>query len=290
MKVHTSLFLLLLGLCLFACEEESATVNTETTNAPIVDEEIVPEPPSYPTASKARLKQLESYLNRQFGERYEWVEATPEELFSLNYSPIWLEGVPEHIVSPAFTPQEPIGYIGKDFQRIYMHFSSIKQDPTEPHRYLVIGKSMVKRNICDFKGYLDIDAIRLFQLAYTEGEDYTIDPRKILHGIMGGTYRLEEDSSQRHVGIFQGRFTSTFMISGKQPMFGLAKYFSAAYRNHQFQGSWSEYGKETEKPCNWGIVRIPGSGGLDIGASEFSAAPAYRNKGWTDEPMGEWWK
>lgn len=57
---------------------------------------------------------------------------------------------------------------------------------------------------------------------------------------------------------------------------------SDRFKNNQYVGSWTEYGKLSGKVCNWGEYRIPFSGDLDIGAGEFSVNPKYYEVGWTE--------
>ena len=42
--------------------------------------------------------------------------------------------------------QEPLGYIGENYQRFYIHFVSAIQNPTEKLKYFIYGKTKVKEN------------------------------------------------------------------------------------------------------------------------------------------------
>ncbi len=52
------------------------------------------------------------------------------------------------------------------------------------------------------------------------------------------------------------------------------------YNNNQFAGRWTEYDKEKGLKANWGDGRIPLSGDLDVGTSEFCPAKKYASNGW----------
>ena len=50
--------------------------------------------------------------------------------------------------------QEPIGFIGENYQRFYIHFISAIQNPTDKLNYFIYGKTRVKENICSFQGQM----------------------------------------------------------------------------------------------------------------------------------------
>ena len=48
---------------------------------------------------------------------------------------------------------KPIGFIGNDFQRFYIHFSSIVKNSDSKYEYFITGKTMVKDVIRPFFRY-----------------------------------------------------------------------------------------------------------------------------------------
>jgi len=50
--------------------------------------------------------------------------------------------------------QEPLGFIGENYQRFYIHFISAIQNPTDKLNYFIYGKTRVKENICSFQGQM----------------------------------------------------------------------------------------------------------------------------------------
>src|SRR5690242_10027684 len=58
---------------------------------------------------------------------------------------IQIEGDGDNIPFP-----EPLGYIGDNFQRFYIHYISVTRSKNDPYQYNVYGKTMVRENICSF--------------------------------------------------------------------------------------------------------------------------------------------
>ena len=58
---------------------------------------------------------------------------------------------------------EILGFIGDDYQRLFIHFISVIQNPTNPYEYLVYGKTMVKENICPFQGTITVRQARIYR-------------------------------------------------------------------------------------------------------------------------------
>jgi len=168
---------------------------------------------------------------------------------------------------------EFLGFIGEDKQRIYMVFDSLQKVKGFDNQYQVFGHSTVFDNRCDFSGILLIENYQVL----SSDEKSTEYPKRFQ---LSGTYKLAENPHQKHVGLFEGQFRSHFIRhKDSQVKRGLIDPFRLD-RNHQYQGIWREYGSEKSKVCNWGELRIPGSGDLDLGLHGFSPNPKYQNKGW----------
>jgi hypothetical protein len=178
---------------------------------------------------------------------------------------------------------EFLGYIGNEYQRIYIEFTSIRKDEFKPGTYEVIGYSIVHNNKCDFTGTLKIEQIREFKQMHFGVDNMYEDAGFKSQGLLIGKYIFEENPEQSHVGIFEGIITLWWYIDKDGNIqFDDLETYSDSYRNNQYVGTWTEYGKSKGKVCNWGEYRIPFSGELDIGAAEFSVDPKYLNKGWKD--------
>jgi hypothetical protein len=172
-----------------------------------------------------------------------------------------------------FIPRsEPLGFIGNNYQRFYIHFVTAKRSTTNHLQYLVTGKTKVRSNVCDFKGTITIKEARLAP-----------DPElpEYRTGYIAGEYWIEEDRKQRGSGSFKGNFRSYWFITND----GKIKYDTVliaadGFCNNQFTGSWTSYATGKSEKCNWGDYRIPDSGYLDVGAGEFAVADEYVKNGW----------
>jgi len=193
---------------------------------------------------------------------YETANSNLNELRSKDLSNLWISNKSER----------QLGFIGNNYQRLHVRFLSIIKNPNDSLEYLVYGKSMVSDNICEFQGVLKIkESYYIKSLEYPSGEN----------GILTGEYSFYENPNSTHSGIFKGRF-STYWYKDKKGDIHYNDLWksSAMYNNNQFAGIWTEYGKDKGLIANWGDSRIPLSGDLDVGTSEFCPAVKYASNGW----------
>lgn len=168
--------------------------------------------------------------------------------------------------------QEPLGYIGDNYQRLFIHFISVIQNPKNKLEYFVYGKTCVKNNICSFQGFITINDAR----TYNEGD---LPPLK--QGYVKGDYNFFEDSKQKGTGIFKGNFQTNFYIDQRGKIkYDALMFVADGFENNQFEGIWTSYKIENSKKCNWGDYRIPDSRGFDNGTGEFSPWEKYEEFGW----------
>lgn len=168
---------------------------------------------------------------------------------------------------------QPLGYIGENYQRFYIHFNSVIQNPINKLTYFVYGKSKVKKNICEFQGLIEIKSCEVY---FDE-----IFPN-IKQGIIKGEYEFYENPKEKGSGIFKGTFETEIYIDKKGKINYNTLYFVAdGYQNNQFEGIWSSYTTKESKKCNWGDYRIPDSKNLDFGAGEFGVSDKYIENGWS---------
>jgi hypothetical protein len=167
-----------------------------------------------------------------------------------------------------FDENQPIGYIGNNFERLRIKFISVIKNPLDPTEYLIYGKSKVKNNICSFQGKLTIDR------SITFNED---DDTLTLFGELSGHYTLFEDQKQPGTGMFKGVFETYFRFEeNNEIVYGSL----TGNLNNQFEGNWTNYKTLKSIKCNWGDYRIPDSKNLDIGEGEFVPSENYKNFGW----------
>lgn len=172
---------------------------------------------------------------------------------------------------------EPLGYIGKDFQRFYIHFLSAEKDANNPLSYRITGKTMVKDNICSFNGSLNITKTVILPELYNDGISDLFQ-----QGYLEGSYEFKENENESGSGILKGTFRTNFYIDneGKVLYDGLRQTVSDPFNNNQFAGTWTSYKTGAVKKCNWGDYRIPDAKGLNSGAAEFRPLNATEANGW----------
>lgn len=176
-----------------------------------------------------------------------------------------------------------LGYIGNNYQRIYIHFSSVVKSKSSDSAYDVTGKSMSNGNINDFQGTIKVLSVKEQKTPgklTRKEKERTIYPRYVIRA----TYCLNEDKSQKGSGIFKGTLTTGFyQKNGKLYYDDQDKLYSDSFRNNQFDGSWQSYDSRAIKPCCWGDYRIPNCGDLDVGEGNFCPNSKYEKNpklGW----------
>jgi hypothetical protein len=192
------------------------------------------------------------------------------------------------------------GFIGPDYLRLRIHFSSVKKDPRDPTRYLVRGKTLVNNDIADFDGAIVVKALRNLAPPYEERGDFDKENGFVEKEILA-KYVFRERPQQKEAGTFEGSLTTLIYTdrSGGVHYDDIDSSFDG-YSNNEFTGTWKSYRGNTVKKCNWGDYRIPDSGDLDVGAGEFYPNEKYIDKGWqaftlTDEEREKaetraWWR
>lgn len=177
---------------------------------------------------------------------------------------------------------EFLGYIGDNYQRLYIHLKSISRDLNRQDRYLVVGESVVGKNVNTFSGDITVSSIREYQKMHF-GLDNKLEKAGIQsEGLLIGEYRFQEQESQPHSGTFEGVVTAYWYLdkAGEMQYDDIKADYSDSYTNNQYVGTWTPYRSQKQKIANWGERRIPFSEDLDIGAAEFSPTPKYKERGW----------
>lgn len=168
---------------------------------------------------------------------------------------------------------EPIGFIGDDYQRFYIHLISVIQNPNNQYEYFVFGKTKVKETIRAFQGTIIVKKANIIK-------DSDFFPNYKL-GYATCEVNFYEDKKQTSTGFINGEMTISYVIDSKNNFRYNALYFYAdGFSNNKFKGTWRSYKTNISKKCNFGDYRIPESRDLDVGAGEFSPNPKYFDKGW----------
>lgn len=198
------------------------------------------------------------------------------------------------------------GMIGENHQRIRIALTSISQNLDQVFEYLVLGKSKVKTNICNFSGTIRIDSIlELKEMHYGVDSVYK-DSGIVAQGVVFATYEFKESLQEEHSGVFKGQCISKWYINYAGELnYDDIEVISDAYMNNAFIGTWTHYGSINSKVCTWADYRIPFSADdFDRGAAEFSPSEKYYKFGWEQhqkawlynneeakkKELEEWWR
>ena len=172
----------------------------------------------------------------------------------------------------AFVPRwfEPFGYRGRDFQRFYIHYDSVRFKGNGV--YDVYGRTRYRDTIRLFSGIITLDSMRLYQAEY--------QPSTGEFGSLYGHYQFDEDEFSGG-GVLSGKMSVEFAkINGRFYYDAVMFECADGYDNRQYEGVWTSKDLTRMEKCNWGDFRIPDSRGLDIGVGEFSPVDEYSDRGW----------
>ena len=181
---------------------------------------------------------------------------------------------PDKAYGTAFPMPDPIGFIGPNYQRFYIHYTSIQKDVANPYVYRVAGKTRVKTNICPFTGTITVTKARLYKAPNAEFPQFR-------EGELTCQVALAEDRRQPGSGTIRGELVTYFYVDKQgQPQYNLLELFADGYSNNECTGTWTSYASSQTKTCNWGDFYIPNAGPLRFSDTEFQIAPKYRANGW----------
>jgi hypothetical protein len=168
---------------------------------------------------------------------------------------------------------EILGFIGDDYQRLFIHFVSIIQNQTNPYEYFVYGKTKAKETICSFQGAITIRLSRTYIIG---------DIPNYKQGFVSCDVILYEDKKQSSTGFIKGTLKSNFIIDTKgQFRYDALSFMADGFSNNQFIGSWTSYKtKRFKKNAIGATIEFLKVGDLDIGAGEFSVNEKYAANGW----------
>ena len=199
-----------------------------------------------------------------------YAQAGKANLAGLWHAPkIYFVGAPD----PWDDFPEPIGFIGSDYQRFYIHYTSVIKDVKNPYLYHVQGKTRVKNNTCSFTGTITVKEAKR---SLEPNEQYPA----YKYGYLICQTDFREDPKQAGSGTIKGKLITNWYVN-KQGQFAYDTLIpDDGFNNNQCVARWTSYKGGAGKTCNWGDFRIPESGALDNGAGEFYVNPKYLNNGW----------
>jgi len=167
---------------------------------------------------------------------------------------------------------EPLGYIGENFQRFYIHYTSVLKNKTNPYVYNVTGKTKVKNTISKFKGTIEILNAKLSN---------NTDDKRYKRGFITCKIAFYEDSTENSSGTIIGKLKTNFCIDKQNRInYDTINLIEDGYSNNQCEAFWTSYKTRKSKKCNWGDFRIPDSKDLDIGAGYIVINNKFMKFGW----------
>lgn len=199
-----------------------------------------------------------------------YTQSGKANLSTLWHAPkIYFVGAPE----PWDTFPEPLGFIGSNYQRFYIHYTAITKDASNPYLYHVQGKTRVKNNICSFTGTIQVKQAKR---NLEPNEAYP----KYKYGYLICQVDLKEDIKQAGSGTIKGQMTTYWYLNEQGQLAYDTLIPEDGFSNNQCIARWTSYKGGASKPCNWGDFKIPEAADLDFSVSEFMANEKYVKNGW----------
>lgn len=165
---------------------------------------------------------------------------------------------------------EPIGYRGRDFQRFYIHYDSVRFMGNGV--YKVEGRTRFRDTIRLFSGTITLDSMRL-----NKGKHL---PSTGKFGKLCGHFQFDEDEFSGG-GVLTGKMWIGFAkINGRFYYDAFKLGLADGYSNRQYEGVWTSKDLTRMDKCNWGDFRIPDSEGLGSGEAVFIPRDSCLDRGW----------
>ena len=173
-----------------------------------------------------------------------------------------------------------LGFIGANYKRLRITFTSIKKSEENKDVYEVEGFSTVmNKNKRTFKGTFSL------QSHYKFTEPTFEEPLKNgdIEGFSTFSYQLAEDEKLSATGVFKGEMLVLWSKeANKKPIYPNIFFYTDGERNYQFFGTWTSYTTKKTSVASWGVYRIPCSGDFDEGVGDFIPKPQYWQYGWEE--------
>ena len=173
-----------------------------------------------------------------------------------------------------------LGFIGTNYKRLRITFTSIKKSEENKDVYEVGGFSTVmNKNKRTFKGTFSL-------LSHYKFAEQTVDvplPKKgEIVGYSTFSYELAEDENLTATGVFKGKMIVMWLKKVNAAPVYYIPFHDDGERNYQFFGTWTSYKTKKASIASWGIYRIPCSDDFDEGVGDFIPKPQYWQYGWEE--------
>lgn len=177
---------------------------------------------------------------------------------------------------------EYLGFIGKNKKRLSIFLESVEQSLDANTCYVTKGKTTVYKGASrEFNGEIKITRNYVYEKLLDDEVSYSSEIT--LQGFSVLSYELFENEKLSSTGVFQG----IVLVNWYKDKEGKYHYdetldYNPSYSNCSFTGTWKSFKTGKKSKTGWAHYRIPCSGDLDIGASEFSPNEKYYKYGWSN--------
>jgi len=170
---------------------------------------------------------------------------------------------------------EPYGTLGKNYQRFYIHYTSVIKDPSNLYCYHVKGKTRVGTRILLITGTITVMQAGIYKPASV----YAPDTYK---GYKRGQIisKVVFNESGTHPGtVIKGELTTHFCINAQnQLLYDTLDFGIDGYGNNYFTGTLTNHtGKEVQN-LQYGDYNLSGSPFSDVGG--ITVPSQYEKYGW----------
>ena len=173
-----------------------------------------------------------------------------------------------------------LGFIGTNYKRLRITFTSIKKSEENKDVYEVEGFSTVmNKNKRTFKGTFTL----LFHYKFAEQTvDVPLPKKGEIVGYSTFSYELAEDENLTATGVFKGKMIVMWLKKVNAAPVYYIPFHDDGERNYQFFGTWTSYKTKKTSVASWGEYRIPCSEDFDLGDGDFGPNPKYWQYGWEE--------
>ncbi|WP_345950032.1 hypothetical protein ABDD95_00975 [Mucilaginibacter sp. PAMB04274] len=173
---------------------------------------------------------------------------------------------------------EPLGILGKNYQRFYIHYTSVIKNVANPYQYNVQGKTRVGNQVRAFTGTITVTQAGIFKPG--KNNPYAPDAYKgYKRGKLLCRVVLNEAGSTPTTGNINGELTTDFCINAQnQLLYDTLDFGIDGYSNNQFTGTWTAHGSKAAQTLQFGDISIPNDKFADVYG--ITVPHEYEKYGW----------
>jgi hypothetical protein len=264
MKEYLIISVIAIGLLVSCGNQASQQEATVTNNSKNVNVTVKKER----ELSSGMVSKIEKWKKEVY-KQYPSKRLSPNDFREYDFGPLW-------------QTSWDFGYIGTNFQRMYITFERVKKiSNTE---YSVKGFSQVKQNVCRFTGTIkniEYNQLKTF-LEECDGNERFLSVEN--QGFILADFVMNEDETQKGSGVFLGNLMMKWRILSNGEL-NVSLFDNCLFdESYLFLGEWISYKTNASKPVAWG-GEIPypfGRGVFYDGDGDICINPKYVNNGWEE--------